>query len=531
MDTLGRGDTHPAEAKKGGGMSILYPSLLWLLLPLTVLFYYRPGKIADTVHLIVLALLVVALSRPVVDQGVQERKIEAQEIIIALDVSYSMRADDIAPSRYAFALQTIESFLERNHNDNITLIAFTTNPLLLSPPTTDHQLVSLALKSLRPDQILTHGTSLEKLLKKVSELPMEEKNLILISDGGEEKDVFILNNIIQESRILPIILAMGTERGSPIPKEDGSALKDKEGHLVISRINPLLATLAAQNSGSYLTPSHSPEATAEELQEALDALDAEKQQLGKMTHSYIELYPIPLFLALILFLLVHTRGVKYLLVLGTLFGSQAQASFFDLFKLDNAYHSYTQEDYNRSKEILNTISAKTLQSQVALANSYYKLGEYKRAINAYQSIRSTSPQVKQMLYYNIANAYARLESYDKARRYYTQALQLGDDEDARANLALISLLQEKETSLGIAPPKSQNNSGSKSEDQEQTEDKERRSEEQSSSGSGNSGSEQKQKNKEKLKLTVDRQNRQKQPLGSKVYEMINKGYIHEKQPW
>jgi len=136
-----------------------------------------------------------------------------------------------------------------------------------------------------------------------------------------------------------------------------------------------------------------------------------------------------------------------------------------------------------------------------------------------------------MLYYNIANAYAKLESYDKARRYYTQALQLGDDEDARANLALIALLQEKETSLGIAPPKSQNNSGSKSKDQEQTEGKERHSEEQSSSGSGNSGSEQKQKNKEKLKLTVDRQNRQEQPLGSKVYELINKGYIHEKQPW
>ncbi|MDD3592306.1 MAG: VWA domain-containing protein [Sulfurovum sp.] len=512
-------------------MSILYPSLLWLLLPIAVLFCYRSRQITDTIHLIVLALLVMALSRPVVDQGAQERKVEAQEIIIALDVSYSMRAKDIAPDRYTFALQTIESFLERNLNDNITLIAFTTNPLLLSPPTTDHQLISLALRSLKPDNILTHGTSLEKLLKRVSELPMKKKNLILISDGGDEKNEAILNSIIRENGIRPIILAMGTSGGSTIIKPDGSSLKDNEGNLVISRINPLLATLAAQNSGSHLTPMNSPEATAAELQEALDTLDAEKQQLSKMTRSYLELYPLPLFAALLLFLLVHTRGVRYLMILALLFGAKAQASIFDLIKLDNAYHAYTKEEYNRSKEILAKVSVPTLQSQVALANSYYKLGEYKRAIKTYQGIRSTSPRVKQMLYYNIANAYTQLGSYDKARRYYTQALQLGEDKDARTNLALVALLQEKKDSLGIAHPKSQNNSGSKSENQEQELGKETRNEDQPSSGSGSGGSEKKQKSKEKMKLIEDRQSKQEQPLGSKVYEIINKGYIHEKQPW
>jgi len=530
MDTFAAGNAI-TTGEEGRTMSILYPSLLWLLLPIAVLFYYRSRQITDTIHLIVLALLVIALSKPVVDRGAQERKVEAQEIIVALDVSYSMRADDIAPSRYEFAVQTIDALLEENLNDNITLIAFTTNPLLLSPPTTDHQLISLALKSLRLDHILTHGTSLEKLLKKVSELPMEEKNLILISDGGEEQDELILNSIIQENRIHPIVLAMGTSRGSTIPKGDGSFLKDKEGNLVISRINPLLEALAANNSGSYLIPKSSPEAMAAELQGALDALDAKRQQLSKMTRSYVELYPIPLFTALLLFLLMHTRGVKYLLLLAVLFGSQAQASFFDLLKLDVAYEAYAEEEYNRSQEILSTLSTQTLQSQIALANSYYKLGEYQRAIKTYQTIRSTSPQIKQMLYYNIANAYTQLASYDKAKRYYAQALQLGEDEDARANLALIALLQEKKAAPGIAHPKSQNNAGSKSENQEQETDKERRSEDQPSSGSGSGGSEQKQKNREKMKLIEAHQDKQEQPLSSKVYEMINKGYIHEKQPW
>lgn len=512
-------------------MSILYPSLLWLLLPIGILFYYRTKQITDTVHLLLLALLVLALSRPVVDRGVQERDVEAQEIIIALDVSYSMRAEDIKPNRYTFAVQTIEAFLEKNLNDNITFIAFTTNPLLLSPPTTDHQLISLALKSLRVDHILTHGTSLEKLLHRVSELPMAEKNLILISDGGEEKNDIILNSIILENRIRPIILAMGTTAGATIPKADGTSLKDREGDLVVSRINPLLQSVSVENRGSYITPKRSPEATADALQEALDSVEASRQKISKMSHSYLELYPLPLFIALLLFLLVHTRGIKYLLLLAALFGSQAQASFFDLLKLDNAYEAYAEEEYNRSKEILGSLSIKTLQSQVALANSYYRLGAYQEAIKTYKSIRSTSPQVKQMLYYNIANAYAKLESYDKAKRYYTQVLQLGKDEDAEANLALITLLREKKTSLGIAHPQSQNNAGSKSEEKEEDERTDTRSEEQSSSGAGSGGSEQKQKNKEKMKLIEERQSKEAQPLSSKVYEMINKGYIHEKQPW
>lgn len=511
-------------------MSILYPSLLWLLLPLAVLLYYRSRQITESVHLIVLMLLVIALGRPVLDRGPQERQVEAGEVIIALDVSYSMRAEDITPNRYDFALQTIEALLQQNLSDNITLIAFTTNPLLLSPPTTDHQLISLALQSLQLENILTHGTSLEKLLRRVASLPIEAKNLILITDGGEEKDEPILNSIMQENGISPIILAMGTTAGATIPKRDGSLLKDSEGNLVVSRINPLLQTLASQNSGTYLTPSGSAESTAAELQDALDALAAGKNLLSKRGHSYVEFYPIPLFLALMLFLMVHTRAVKYLAVLGGLLGSQAQASVFDLIRLDHACQAYAKEDYHRAREILSDISTPSLQSQMALANSYYKLGEFKSAIKYYKSIHSTSAEVKQQLYYNIANAYTMLGSYDKARRYYTMTLQLGNDEDARANLALIALLEEKKAASGIAHPKSQNGSGSKAEKEDKKESDSERTEDQPGSGSGSGGSEEKSRSRKKMKLTEDRQNKE-QPLSSKVYEMINRGYIHEKQPW
>ena len=511
-------------------MSFLYPSILWLIIPLIILLYYRPKQLTDTIHLMILMLLLLALSRPVFKQEPTQKQVEAKNIIIALDVSYSMRADDIAPNRYEYAKETIDTFLKNNTNDNITLIAFTTNPLLLSPPTTDHQLISLALKSLKLENILTHGTSLEKLFKRVAKLPMKEKNIILITDGGEESNLIELSEILDENNIRPVILAIGTTSGSTIKKSDGSLLKDAHENLVVSRINPLLEDLAKQNYGYYITASGSVKKSANKLQEALDDLDTQKNQILKTTYSYTELYQIPLLIALILFLLLHTRGVKYLLLLAALFGTQASASVFDLYHLKKAYHSYHEEDFNRSKEILSSIDVPSLQSQMVLANSSYKLGEYEKAIKLYKGIRSTSPQIKQQLYYNIANAYAKLEDYNNAKQYYIKTLQLGEDEDAKYNLDLIVFLKKREeVSLGVAPPKSQESSGSQSESKEG--DKESSSDDQQSSGSGDGGKAEQKERKEKMKLIEDYHQSEEQPLSTKVYEMINRGYINEKQPW
>ena len=100
-----------------------------------------------------------------------------------------MKATDISPTRYDFAKETIAALLQENPGDNIMLIAFTTNPLLLSPPTTDHALINIALANLNPEFILTKGTSLEKLFKRLASMKMGQKNLILMTDGGEEENL------------------------------------------------------------------------------------------------------------------------------------------------------------------------------------------------------------------------------------------------------------------------------------------------------------------------------------------------------
>ncbi|RLA70232.1 MAG: VWA domain-containing protein [Epsilonproteobacteria bacterium] len=511
-------------------MTLLSPSFLWLMLPLFLLLWKGRLLFTQRIHLIVLMLLVLTLSRPVEEQALQEASIKAKDILIAIDVSYSMKATDIAPTRYDFAKETIALLLEENPGDNVMLIAFTTNPLLLSPPTTDHKLITIALESLNPEFILTKGTSLEKLFQQLAKMNRGHKNLILMTDGGEEDNLEKLTKLLHEADVSLTVLALGTTQGTTVHNSEGTLLKDQEGNLVVSRINPLLASLVSSVSGTYIEPYLSAAATAREISRSLQSNARKAQNVQKMQRYYLERYQIPLFLAALLFLMVHTRAIKYLFLLFALLGFQTQASVLDNYTLSLAYKSYQKGDFNTTLMQIKQIKVRSLQSQMTLGHAYYRQGDFKKAIHTYKSIRSTSVLIKQQLYYNIANAYAMQEAYDKAKIYYTRTLQLGEDVDARYNLSLIALLRDpKSAQLGIAHPKSQSSNSSKSEAQEAKKD-ETRSEDQPSSGSGGGGESQSSKEQKKSKLLYDGKSEQ-QPLSSKVYELINKGYIHEKQPW
>ncbi len=513
------------------------PQYLWLLIPLGLAFYLlKPRSLRIVMHLLIIALLLIALARPQLEKGITQERVDARDVIIALDVSYSMRARDIRPDRYRFAKATIETLLQKDVKDNVMLIAFTTNPLLLSPPTTDHALVKTALEALDPKNILTKGTSLKKLFKQIAADKNGHKELLLITDGGEERDLDTLTGTLKGADIHLTILALGTTEGSTIPTEQGKPLRDKEGHLVISRINPLLERLAETLDGTYLTPGSSPEATADAILKSFEAGSRDTNSIEKLRYSYTELYQLPLLLALLLFLAVHTRAARKLLPFFAFFGIQLHASFFDTLYLKQAYSHYTQQEYNAAKMALLKVKTPSLQRQIALADTYYKLGNYPKAAALYRSIRTTSPKIKHLLFYNLGNAYAMQGAYAKARMYYTKALQLGEDADTLHNLQAVALLEEqKKKSLGMARPKSQGaQSKAKQSSDENDNAKKPKAQEQSGAGSGSGGEQQHKKrtqNEKKQLLMDEEQKPQKLPLSSKVYELINKGYIRETKPW
>ncbi len=455
-------------------MSFLYPEYLALIIPLVIYLLQNSFKLKIRMHLIILIFVLLSLSRPVVDKYEQNSALKGRDIVIALDISHSMQADDVKPNRYEFAKSCIKELLTKNPNDNIMLMVFTTNQLLLSPPTTDHQLIFTALDSLDLDYILTKGTSLKSLFLKLISMDITDKNLILITDGGDEVDADELVKILDGQVKTLSILALGDASGSTIKNADNTLLKDADGNLVISRINPLLQELATKLDANYVEASKSVLESVEILDKKLQKSD---ELFYKKEHNYFELYQVPLFIAMVLFFMLHTKWAKYLLIAFAFLSVNIEAS-----------------------------SEVTLQSKILKANRYYKQKDYEKALKIYISIKTTSPTIKQALYYNTANCFTMLGNYNDAKVFYAKSLQLFDDEDAKFNLKQIALKQnQKPKDDGKTLQSSKQNSSAKGDFEKDNK---------------------KQNNKSKVQDA-----KQKYKISSKTYELINKGYIYENKPW
>jgi len=459
-------------------MSILYPEAFILLFGLA--FLVKKSRLLA----LSLAIMIVALSRPVLTQIRENEKLHGREFIIALDVSYSMRAEDIAPSRLEKAKMLIRRILKENPDDIFSLFAFTTNPLILCPATSDHQLLLSALDSLKVENILTHGTSLKKLFTRVNKLNMPEKNLLLLSDGGEERSVekFDIN-------IFSIIMA--SQKGSTLKDSSAKTIKDAKGNLIITKANPLLKEISTK------TFYH------DRLDFSLDFVEqqklSQKEKLG-----YYELFWIPLLLSLLLFFIHYIKIPKRVLLLLPFLTLGADAGVLDWYYIGKAQAYYHDKAYKKAAESYEKIERKTMQSQMNLANAYYQGGLYNKARRVYKKLKTTNPHLKKVLLFKLGNCEAKLEAYSTAKAYYHEALLFGEDADIVYNLKLIENKKEDDKT----PKKG-------------GDDKEKR---EASTASA-------QSKKGKQGKSSSTPSKLSHPLGFKAYELINKGYIHEKRPW
>ncbi|HHD77821.1 MAG TPA: VWA domain-containing protein, partial [Campylobacteraceae bacterium] len=278
-------------------MTLLYPKVLILLLAALYLYRLQPSQKRLP---LVLALMIVALSRPVVFKTAHEKKMEATEAVIALDLSWSMRAGDIVPSRLEAAKRAIKKVISESPQNRYALFGFTTNPLILSPYTSDTRLLAEAIDAVEAENILTKGTSIEKLLRYLAKQKIPVTNLILFTDGGEERDAAALAEIAKKAGIKIIVVGVASRHGAMLRDSFGKTLKNEEGALVVSRLNPMLPKLASLSGGLFV-PFTTPDETAHAVLEALDEI-AQKSRFSQSEAGYKELFWIPLLAALLLFL-------------------------------------------------------------------------------------------------------------------------------------------------------------------------------------------------------------------------------------
>jgi Ca-activated chloride channel family protein len=244
-----------------------------------------------TVMLLALTALIFGLVNPKIGTKVETVKREGIDIVFAMDVSKSMLAEDVAPSRLEKSKQIISQIINQLGSDRIGIVAYAGSAFPVLPITTDYGVAKMFLQSVNTDMVSSQGTSLDEAIKLsgtyFAEKSKTSKLMIMISDGEDHSEG--AEAAAEDAKKLGmkiITIGLGTERGGTIPlKRNGvveSYKRDNNGEVVITKLNPnSLATIAKITGGGYVNGNNTKE-VVEYIKNALDKIQKTEFEATEM---------------------------------------------------------------------------------------------------------------------------------------------------------------------------------------------------------------------------------------------------------
>ncbi len=202
-------------------------------------------------------LFVIGLARPQIGAKLSEHEAKGAEIMICLDVSNSMLAEDYSPNRLERAKLAISRIVDRLQEDRIGLIVFAGSSFVQLPITTDYVSAKMFLNSIDTGSVPVQGTAIGDAVltaaRSFSEQSEKSRAIIVITDGeNHEDDPVDAARQVAEMGIKVYTIGVGSLRGQPIPK-DGQLMKDREGNIVVSRLDEgTLQQMAEAGNGAYV---------------------------------------------------------------------------------------------------------------------------------------------------------------------------------------------------------------------------------------------------------------------------------------
>ena len=199
----------------------------------------------------------IGMARPLLGAKLVERETRGAEIVICLDVSNSMLAQDYSPDRLSRAKLAISKLVDRLQGDRIGLVIFAGTSFVQLPVTTDYVSAKMFLGSIDTHSVPVQGTAIGDAIrtaaKSFSAQSEKSRAIIVITDGeNHEDDAVGAAREAAETGIRVYTIGVGTVDGQPL-KIDGELLKDKNGQIVVSRLDePALKKIAAAGGGAYL---------------------------------------------------------------------------------------------------------------------------------------------------------------------------------------------------------------------------------------------------------------------------------------
>lgn len=265
------------------------------------------------------------MARPQSGKSEEKVKSEGIELMVLFDVSRSMLAEDIKPSRLEFAKKEIIRLIASG-DDKVGIVAFAGNGILLSPLTTDKNALNMYIESLSTETVSSQGTDFKRAFVEAKEafrrggVEVDEKTVvtravIVVSDGedNEEGAIKALNQL-KEDGIKIFSLAVGTEKGAPIPFKDRSGnmrgyRKDKDGKVILSQTKgETLKKFAQEGEGSFYHLSYSQDVITQ-LRDDLKKLESAEFD-SAMVVDYDEKYQHWLLLAILIALIEILLGER-----------------------------------------------------------------------------------------------------------------------------------------------------------------------------------------------------------------------------
>ncbi|MCR4665101.1 MAG: VWA domain-containing protein [Paludibacteraceae bacterium] len=267
---------------------------------------HRRPTVKFVLLLVAMVLLIIASARPQAGTNTETVKRSGIEVMIAMDISNSMMAEDVAPNRLDRAKQMLSKMIDKMQDDKVGLVVFAGEAYTQLPITCDYISAKMFLNSITPDLIPTQGTAIGAAIRTSvrsfgSEQSEAGRAIILLTDAeNHEDDAIGAAKEAKEKGIQVFVVGVGKPDGTPIPiPGTGNFRKDRQGQVVVSRLNEQLGKDIAQAGNGMYVRCDNTNTAMKALQQELDKIATAEIETQLYT-EYQEQYQSFLLLALLL---------------------------------------------------------------------------------------------------------------------------------------------------------------------------------------------------------------------------------------
>ena len=386
-------------------------------------------------------LSIIALAGPTWERIEQPSFRTDQSLVIALDLSRSMNAQDITPNRLTRAKLKILDILERRQGAQVALIVYSANAFTVTPLTSDTDTIIALINSIDTSIMPSRGSypalAIDKGLQLFNQASVSNGEIILVTDGGITSDSFSSAQKLRDEGYRLSALGIGSMNGAPIPKETGGFITDNTGQITISRLEvDDLKDLVEIGGGNYTSITSNDQDIDTLLSEVYSAVRESDDSVT--TDQWKEFGPWLLLIIVPFGSLLFRKGwvFIFLLTIMPIDNSVYALDWNDLWKTrdQQAKEAMESGDYDKAIELF--------EDSEWLAAAHYRAGNYRQSANGYNN----NSNIDHL--YNHANSLAKIGQLEEAIENYEKVIaEEPNAEDALYNLNLLKdLLSENQSS-------------------------------------------------------------------------------------